>query len=344
MGELLTSVSDGVGRITLNRPEALNALNHGMILGIRDTLALWLDDAEVSLVVIDGAGDRGLSAGGDIRALHANAVSGRNDLSRHFWHDEYELCVTIAEYPKPIVSIMDGITMGGGVGVSAHAAIRIVTERSRVAMPETRIGFSPDVGGTFLLSRAPGELGTYLGLHGATMTGSDAIACGFADYYVPSDRLSHLYQALGERADPGSPAEVVLLFDETPPPSELEAQRVWIDRCYAPDTVAGIIELLGAESELAAGPAANELTRLSPLALTVTLAVVRHARSLGSLRDALEQEYRVSSWLAEQPDLVEGIRAQVIDKDRKPRWMPSTLAAVPSTVVEAALHHHPPRH
>ncbi len=344
MDELLTSVADGVGRITLNRPQALNAITHGMIRGIDDALARWLDDSEVSLVVIDGAGDRGLSAGGDIRALHANAVAGRNDLSRHFWHDEYELCAAIDEYPKPIVSIMDGITMGGGVGVSAHAAIRIVTERSRVAMPETRIGFSPDVGGTHLLARAPGELGTYLALNGATMTGSDAIACGFADYYVPSDRLPHLYQALGERADPGSPAEVVLLFDETPPPSELEARRVWIDRCYAPDTVAGIIELLGSESDLNAGDAADELTQLSPLALTVALAVVRNARSLTSLRDVLAQEYRVSAWLAEQPDLVEGIRAQVIDKDRKPRWTPSTVAAVPSTVVEAALHHHPPRH
>ena len=344
MDELLTSVSDSVGRITLNRPQALNAITHGMILGIRDTLAHWEHDSEVSLVVIDGAGDRGLSAGGDIRALHANAVAGRNDLSRHFWHDEYALCVTIAEYAKPVVSIMDGITMGGGVGVSAHAAIRIVTERSRVAMPETRIGFSPDVGGTRLLSRAPGELGTYLALNGATMTGADAVACGFADYYVPSDRLPHLIQALGERADPGSPAEVVLLFDETPPPSALSARRDWIDRCYAPDTVAGILERLGAESDRDATNAADELTTLSPLALTIALAAVRVARDLGSLREVLDQEYRVSAWLAEQPDLAEGIRAQVIDKDRKPRWMPSTLAAVPSTVVEAALHHHPPRH
>lgn len=344
MADLLTRVSDGVGRITLNRPEALNAINHDMVLGIRDTLARWETDSEVSIVVLDGAGDRGLSAGGDIRALHTNAITGRNDLSRRFWHDEYDLCATISEYPKSFVAIMDGITMGGGVGVSAHAGIRIVTERSRVAMPETRIGFSPDVGGTHLLARAPGELGTYLALNAATMTGSDALACGFADYYVPSDRLPHLVQALGERADPGSPAEVVLLFDETPPPSALEARRDWIDRSYSADTVAGILERLGSESDRDATHAADELTRLSPLALTIALGALRSARRLGSLRRVLDQDYRVSAWLAEQPDLIEGIRAQVIDKDKKPRWTPSTLAAVPATVVDAALHHHPPRH
>ncbi|MET1053390.1 MAG: enoyl-CoA hydratase/isomerase family protein [Mycetocola sp.] len=345
MDELLTSVSDSVGRITLNRPAALNAITHEMIRGIRDTLASWRTHSEVSLVILDGAGDRGLSAGGDIRALHANAIAGRNDLSRRFWRDEYALCATIAEYPKPIVSIMDGITMGGGVGVSAHAHIRIVTERSRVAMPETRIGFSPDAGGSYLLSRAPGELGSYLALNAATMTAADALACGFADYYVPSELLPHLYQALGERADPGSPAEVVLLFDETPPPSAIEAQRDWIDRCYSADTVSDILERLGAEPatpDVAA--AADELAELSPLGLTVALASVRAARQLGSLREVLDQEYRVSSWLAEQPDLVEGIRAQVIDKDRHPRWAPSTLAAVPPGVVDAALHHRPPRH
>ncbi|WP_411721539.1 enoyl-CoA hydratase/isomerase family protein [Mycetocola sp.] len=344
MGELLTSVADGVGRLTLNRPDALNAINHAMVLGIRNALARWRTDPEVSLVVLDGAGDRGLSAGGDIRALHANALAGRNDLTRHFWHDEYELCAIIDEYPKPFLSIMDGITMGGGVGASAHASIRIVTEKSRVAMPETRIGFSPDVGGTHLLARAPGELGTYLALNAATMTPSDALACGFADYYVPSERLPHLYQALGERADPGSPAEIILLFDETPPPSELVAHRDWIDRCYSAESVADIIERLGAESNRDARVAADALTRLSPLALTVALAAVRTARGLGTLRASLAQEYRVSSWLADQPDWAEGIRAQVIDKDRKPRWMPSTLAAVPANVADVALNHHPPRH
>ena len=345
MSDLLTSVGDGVGRITLNRPRVLNALTHEMISGIADALEGWRTDSEVAMVVIDGAGDRGLCAGGDIRGLHEHALSGRNDLSRHFWQDEYDLCAVIDEYPKPYISLMTGITMGGGVGVAAHGSIRIVTETSRVAMPETRIGFSPDVGGTWLLARAPGELGTYLALNGATMSGADAMACGFADYYVPADRLHHLLQAFGERADPGSPGEVVLLFDETPPPSELEQQREWIDRCYSGDSVAEILQRLRAEhGNDSAAAAASELESLSPMALTVALAAVRRARELGSLRDVLAQEYRTSAWLAEQPDLVEGIRAQVVDKDRAPKWTPSTLDAIPDSLAATALAHEPPRH
>ncbi|MFU8947200.1 enoyl-CoA hydratase/isomerase family protein [Mycetocola zhadangensis] len=344
MTDLITSVADGVGRITLNRPRAINALTHEMILGIADALERWRTDSEVAMVVIDGAGERGLCSGGDIRGLREHALEGRNDLSRRFWHDEYELCATIDEYPKPYISLMTGITMGGGVGVSAHGSIRIVTETSRVAMPETRIGFSPDVGGTWLLAQAPGELGTYLALSGATMNGADALACGFADYYVPADRLHHLLQAFGERADPGSPGEVVLLFDETPPPSELESQREWIDRCYSADSVTEIIERLRAETSAEAQAAADELDVLSPMALTVALAAVRRARELSSLRDALASEYRISSWLAEQPDLAEGIRAQVVDKDRAPKWVPSSLAAVPASLAESALSHEPPRH
>jgi enoyl-CoA hydratase len=344
VADLETSVADGVGRITLNRPRVLNALTHEMILGIRDALERWRTNSEVALVVIEGAGDRGLCAGGDIRGLREHALGGRNDLSRHFWQDEYELCATIAEYPKPYVALMTGITMGGGVGVSAHGSIRIVTETSRVAMPETRIGFSPDVGGTWLLSRAPGELGTYLALTGASMSGADAIACGFADYYVPADRLSHLVQALGERADPGSPGEVVLLFDETPPPSELEQERDWIDRCFSANSVPDILTRLRAEPGDAPATTVAELEALSPLALTVALAAVRRARELGSLREVLVQEFRTSAWLAEQPDLVEGIRAQVVDKDRAPKWIPSTLDAVPPALAEMALAHEPPRH
>lgn len=344
MDKLLTSVGDGIGHLTLNRPDALNVLDHAMVLGIRDALERWRTDPEVSLIVLDGAGEHGLSAGSDLRVLHTNAVTGRNDLSRRFWSDQNELCATLAEYPKPVVSIMDGSTLGCGVGISAHAGIRVVTERSRIAVPETRIGFSPDSGSTHLLSRAPGQVGTYLALNGATMTGPDAVACGFADYYVPADRLPHLYQALGERADPGSPAEIVLLFDETPPPSDLLARRIWIDRCYSGDSVADILERLGSEADRDARHAADQLTRYSPLALTVALAAVREARRLGSLRASLRLEYRVSSWLADQPDWAEGIRAEVLDQDGSPRWMPSTLAAVPAGVAAAALTSQPPKH
>lgn len=339
--EVLASVTDGVGRIRLNRPRALNALSYAMIGLISHHLEAWRDDSEVALVVLDGAGDRGFCAGGDIRALWENASAGSNADSRTFFREEYRLNAIIARYPKPVVAIMDGITMGGGIGLGGHASIRIVTERSKLAMPETRIGFSPDVGGTWLLGRAPGELGTHLGLNAATMTPADAIAAGFADYLVPSAALPHLVQALQERADPGSPPEIVLLFDETPGPSELEARREWIDACYSASTVAEIIDRLRARPEPEAARAADELETLSPTGLTATLAGIRSARAASSLEQALEGEYRTVAWLIDQPDLREGIRAQVVDKDRTPRWSPATLAEIDTDAVLAAIAQEP---
>ena len=320
--EILTKVGDGVGRMTLNRPHAINALSYDMIGLIVDALERWRGDSEVSTVLIDGAGDRGLCAGGDIRALWDNATGGRNADSRVFFRDEYRMNALIARYPKPVVALMTGVTMGGGIGVAGHASVRVVTESSRLAMPETRIGFAPDVGGTWLLARAPGRLGEYLGLNAATMSAADAIEAGFADVFVPEDRLPHLGHALAERADPGSPAEIVLLFDETPPASRLSSDREWIDACYSADTVVEITDRLRARSEDRAHAAADELDALSPTALAVTLAAVRAARASASLEEALETEYRTSAWLIGQPDLREGIRAQVIDKDRSPSWTP----------------------
>ncbi|GAA3867756.1 enoyl-CoA hydratase/isomerase family protein [Leifsonia kafniensis] len=336
-------VHDGIGHLTLNRPEALNALTHSMVLLLTEALTAWRDDPEVSLVVLDGAGDRGLCAGGDVRALYDNAVSGDTGASLAFLGDEYRLNAMIAEYPKPFVAIMDGVTMGGGIGLAGHAGIRVVTERSRLAMPETRIGFCPDVGGTWLLARAPGELGTYLALSSATMNGSDALALGFADYFVPSELLPHLIQAFAERADPGSPSEIVLLFDETPELSALAARRGWIDACFSADTVAEIIARLDdyaathASDEVRA--AADALVALSPTAVTVTLAALRQARELPGLRDALQLEYRACGWLLDQPDLREGIRAQIIDKDRSPRWNPARLDLLAPDLAAVALQH-----
>ncbi|WP_082513777.1 MULTISPECIES: enoyl-CoA hydratase/isomerase family protein [unclassified Leifsonia] len=335
--EVLTSVTDGVGRITLNRPRAINALSYAMVGIITASLEVWRSDPEVAMVVLDGAGDRGFCAGGDVRALWDNATAGSNADSRTFFRDEYRLNAMIARYPKPVVALMDGITMGGGIGLAGHASIRIVTERSTLAMPETRIGFSPDVGGTWLLGRAPGELGTHLGLTAATMGPADAIAAGFADYLVPSESLPHLMQALRERADPGSPPEIVLLFDETPGASELEAQRGWIDACYSAPTVADIIHRLRERPEPEAARAADDLSTLSPTGLTATLAGIRSARAASNLEQALESEYRAVAWLIEQPDLREGIRAQVVDKDRSPRWNPATIDDIDTDAVLAAI-------
>ncbi|MEU6008052.1 enoyl-CoA hydratase/isomerase family protein [Streptomyces sp. NPDC047453] len=317
--------TDGrAAHITLNRPKALNALTHEMVRRIDAALTAWEHDPAVETVVVTGAGERGLCAGGDIRAIHDDVRDGDGTASAAFWRDEYRLNARIARYPKPYVAVMEGIVMGGGVGVSAHGSVRIVTERSRIAMPETGIGFIPDVGGTHLLALAPGELGTHLALTGAQIGAGDAVLCGLADHYVPSAALPALIDDLA-----GTPVREVLARHARPlPQGELEGQREWIDPCCAAATVEDIVSRLFDHGEPAAKEAAETLLTRSPTAVKVTLAAVRRARRLGSLEPVLDQEYRVSCAALSSPDLVEGIRAQVIDKDRDPRWSPDTLAEV----------------
>ena len=310
--------------ITLNRPRALNALTHTMVRRIDEALTAWEADPAVETVVLTGAGERGLCAGGDIRAIHDDARHGDGSATRAFWRDEYRLNARIARYPKPYLAVMDGIVMGGGVGVSAHGGVRVVTERSQVAMPETGIGFVPDVGGTYLLARAPGELGTHLALTGARAGAADALLCGLADHCVPSASLRPLLDSLAELPVSEALARVV----RTAPRGVLEDQRAWIDSCYAADTVEEIVRRLLAHGDPAAKEAAETLLAKSPTALKVTLASLRRARALGPLEHVLDQEYRVSCAALGTPDLVEGIRAQVVDKDRRPRWSPNELAAV----------------
>ncbi|WP_158895192.1 enoyl-CoA hydratase/isomerase family protein [Amycolatopsis anabasis] len=329
MTDVLLTVHNGLGRITLNRPKALNALTHAMVREIAAALTAWAPDDRIRAVVLDGAGERGLCAGGDIRSIYADARSG-GTASLAFWADEYRLNARIDRYPKPYVALMDGLVMGGGVGVSAHGGPRVVTERSRIGMPEVGIGFVPDVGGTYLLSRAPGRLGTHVALTTAQLSGADAIHCGLADHFVPSDRLGALVAALG---DGGDPAEVVRSFAETPPDSALAAQADWIDACYAAPTVAEILERLADHGE-AAVAAAKEIAGKSPTALKVTLRALRSAAALPDLESVLAQEYRIAHACLRSPDLVEGIRAQIIDKDRNPRWSPPTLEAVGDDLVD----------
>lgn len=334
---VLVRTEGALGHLTLNRPRAINALDADMIGRLSSALEAWRDDSDVDIVLIDGAGDRGLCAGGDVRALYDQITAGQAEQTADFFRAEYALNLMIAQYPKPVVAIADGITMGGGIGLAGHAAIRIVTERSRLAMPETRIGFTPDVGGTYLLGRAPGRLGEYLGLTGGTMSAADAIYAGFADHYVPSHHLDELREALGKRADPTSPSELVLLFDETPEPSALQAERAWIDEVFSAATVGEIVQRLSAHAEVSATAAAATLAELSPTALAVTLDAVREARE-GDLRDALIGEYRRVMWFATQhPDLAEGIRAQLVDKDRSPKWRPATIAELTTDAGAAAV-------
>ncbi|MGW7099561.1 enoyl-CoA hydratase/isomerase family protein [Streptomyces sp. NPDC054838] len=326
----LFAIEGRTGVITLNRPRALNALTHPMVLRIAEALAAWEQEPAVTQVLIRGAGERGLCAGGDIRAIHDDAKAG-GSASTGFWRDEYRLNARIAAYPKPYVALMDGIVMGGGVGVSAHGGVRIVTERSRVAMPETGIGFVPDVGGTHLLAQAPGRLGTHLALTGAAVGAADALLCRLADHFVPAALLPRLTADLA-----GAPvAEVLPRYAGHPlPPGELAVHRGWIDHCYAADTVEEIVERLLAAGEPAAKEAAETMLAKSPTALKVTLEAVRRAPGLGTLEQVLAQEFRVSSHVLRTADLIEGIRAQVIDKDRTPRWRPATLPEVDRADVE----------
>ncbi|MGR4881156.1 enoyl-CoA hydratase/isomerase family protein [Streptomyces sp. LARHCF249] len=326
---VLFDIEGRTGVITLNRPKALNALTHPMVLRMAEALAAWEADPAVHQVLVRGAGERGLCAGGDIRAIHDDARAGTT-ASAEFWRDEYRLNARIARYPKPYVALMDGIVMGGGVGVSAHGGVRVVTERSRVAMPETGIGFVPDIGGTWLLGRAPGRLGTHLALTGAAVGAADALLCGLADHFVPAARLPELTAALA--ADPVH--EVLPRYAATPAPGELADRRAWIDHCYAADTVEEIVERLLADGDPAAKEAAETVLAKSPTALKVTLAALHRAAALGSLEEVLVQEFRVSCNALASPDLVEGIRAQVVDKDRTPRWSPPALADVTGADVE----------
>lgn len=339
---VLVRKEGALGRLTLNRPEAINALDLGMIQQLTDALRAWVADTDVQIVLIDGEGERGMCAGGDVRALRTQIVEGCAEETAAFFRAEYALNALIAEYPKPVVTLADGITMGGGIGLSGHASIRIVTERSKLAMPETRIGFTPDVGGTWLLGRAPGRFGEYFALTGASMTGADAVYLGFADHVVPSDRLDALREALAYRADPTGPSEIVLLFDETPEPSPLPAAREWIDEAFSAPTVGEIVERLRAQGTTDAAAVADLLGGLAPTGLTVTLDAVREARDLPGLRAALEGEYRRVMWFVTQhPDLVEGIRAQLVDKDRDPHWQPATLAELEPDAGAPARAHRP---
>ena len=328
--EILARVDGGVGFLTLNRPKALNSLTHTMVTALDTTLTAWSDDDTVRAVVVHGAGERGLCAGGDVVAIYHSAKAGGAD-ARQFWFDEYRLNARIGRYPKPYVAYMDGIVMGGGVGVSAHGNVRVVTDTSKIAMPEVGIGFIPDVGGTFLLSRAPGNLGLHAALTGGPFSGADAIALGFADHYVAHDDLAAFTTTL---VTDGVDAALRDHAQE-PPPSTLLAQREWIDDCYAGDTVTDIVAALRSHGEGPANDAADLIATRSPVALAVTLAAVRRADALDTLEDVLVQEYLVSCASLRSHDLVEGIRAQLVDKDRNPTWSPASLDAVADGDVDA---------
>ncbi|MDQ2846613.1 MAG: enoyl-CoA hydratase/isomerase family protein [Actinomycetota bacterium] len=321
--ELIANIEGRLGHLTLNRPSRINALSVELIEELNNRLAVWAADDAVELVVVDGAGSRGLCAGGDIKALYAGIVSG--DGPGNFFTGEYAMNAAIAHYPKPFVAIMNGVTMGGGLGISGHGAVRIVTETTQVAMPETAIGLFPDVGALFLLARCPGELGTHLALTGARLDGAQAIGAGLADRYLPSDQVPALIEQL--QAGASSLDDIQWRAVPAPHPTSPDIAAEWIDACYHGDRIEDILSRLDARSEPAATGAAATIRAMSPTSVKVTLAALRRAATM-TVDQVLAQDLSLMQHFLAHADLREGIRAQVIDKDRNPQWNPATLDAV----------------
>jgi len=312
------------GRITLTRPKALNALSYEMCLEIERALDAWRDDDAVSLVLIDADGDKAFCAGGDVQQLYETARAGDYAFARRFWADEYRLNAKIAEYPKPYVALMQGFVMGGGVGISCHGSHRIVCDSTRIAMPECSIGLVPDVGGSLLLARAPGRLGEYLGTTGTRMGPGDAIHCGFADSYVPQADWGKLTAELVETGD----ADLIARHASRPPDADLRALSPKIDTHFGADTLRSITASLQDEDDGFARDTLGAMQRNSPLSMACAIEMIRTLRDERSgIRRALGLEYRFTYRSMDQGDFLEGVRAAIIDKDRKPAWQhdPDTL-------------------
>ncbi len=335
--EVLTGRSGTLGLISLNRPRIINSLSLGMVRAIDAALDDFERDPTIAAVMVTGEGERGFCAGGDIKMLYEGGKAGSPEPAT-FWREEYRLNARIGSYPKPYVVLIEGITMGGGVGLSGHASHRIATETARLAMPETGIGFFPDVGATWLLSQAPGELGTYMGLTGEPVAATDAIAAGFADWLVETSRVSEIAEALASLPATAGHNDVAAVIAEAASPATALAfaeHRNLIDRCFAFDTIEEILDALSAETgEFATKARATMLTR-SPTSLKVTLALLRKGRSSPDLETCLEREFAATDQILRTPDFYEGIRAAIIDKDRNPRWSPARLEDVTPASIEA---------
>jgi enoyl-CoA hydratase len=331
MTDVVTCIEGRAGRITLNRPAALNALTWDMVGAITRALDEWEDNPAVALVMIDATGERAFCAGGDIAEMYARARARDFAYGRRFWADEYRMNARIGEYGKPVVSFLQGFTMGGGVGVGCHARLRIVGDGSRIAMPECSIGLVPDVGGSWLLARAPGRLGTYLGLTGARMGPGDAIHAGFADLYLPEPTWDDAKSTLMTSGD------LRALAGMSAPAPVLGAHQGLIDHAFAAPDLAGAQARLASDGSDFARATLDQMARNAPLSMATTLAMLRNLGTGASLRDALIQENRVTWRAMALPDFVEGIRAAIIDKDRNPTWAHASADTVTQDEIAALL-------
>ncbi|MEM9349438.1 MAG: enoyl-CoA hydratase/isomerase family protein [Pseudomonadota bacterium] len=314
MPDLLTATEGRAGRITLNRPKALNALTHQMCLDIEATLDAWANDPAIELILIDASGDRAFCAGGDIAKMYETGMAGDYSYGRQFWQDEYRLNAKIAHYSKPIVSFLQGFTMGGGVGIGCHASHRIVGETSQIAMPEVSIGLVPDVGGSLLLAHAPGQLGAYLGVTAARMDAGNAIYAGFADHFIPEESWPALKSTLAERG-------VEALASHPAPAPSLANDADSLKDIFATSNLPEVAERAQGTD------IAKRLARHSPLAMACALKIIERLTDTRDITEALNLEYRFTARSMEHGDFLEGIRAQIIDKDKNPAWRhdPHTL-------------------
>jgi enoyl-CoA hydratase len=318
------------GRLTLNRPKALNALDLEMIRGIATALDAWRDDPAVRLVVLDGAGGRAFCAGGDVRWVRDRALAGDRDAVAAFFTEEYAVNLGIARFGKPFVSLIDGVCMGGGIGLAVHGRPRIVTEHALLAMPETAIALFPDVGTSFVLPRLPGALGAWIALTGARLTGADAVHAGLADAFVSRDRLPSLRAALA-----AGDAAVVAQYAATPPEASFAPYRAAIDRCFAAASVPGILEALHREGGDWAQAQIAVLRRMSPTSLCVSLELIRRGAA-ATLDECLAMELKLTRHVVhDHPDFQEGVRSVLVDKDGAPRWRPASLEAVDPAAIAA---------
>lgn len=345
--EIRFTAESGLATVELTRPKALNALTLEMIRELHPRLDAWEHDESIKAVVIKGEGEKAFCAGGDVRAVYRSIVDdlggkGPSELSKTFFLEEYRLNHTIHAFSKPYVAILDGVTMGGGVGLSVHGSHRIATERLMFAMPETAIGLFPDVGGGWFLPRLPGEMGLYLALTGARLDAAGAVALGIATHYVPSARLEGFEAALATTVDSSNNGRVAVndvlqRFAEPPQADPTADYRALVDRCFAADSVEGILDALdreAADGSAFAGETAATLRHKCPTSLKISFEQIRRGRGMSSLAEVLTMEYRLSQHCMEGSEFFEGIRAVLVDKDHAPKWRPDTLAGVTKELVD----------
>ena len=328
--EEMHGVDGHVGIITLNRPEVLNSLNAAMIAAMYPQLKVWADAAAIKAVIIRAAPGRAFCAGGDLRLTHQR-YHAKDPALPHFFRDEYQLNRLIHHYPKPYIALLDGITMGGGVGISIHGSHRVATERLLFAMPETGIGFFPDVGGTYFLPRLSGRMGYYLGLTGARLSSDDCVSLTLAQYKVTPSDLPALIEKIAATSLKGDAkaivSHIIAAFKVAIPPSALLEQQTEIDRCFSFNTMEEVVAALSTATGPACLAAMGALQKKSPTSLKVTLAALHQGAAL-DFDACMHQEYRLACHFTEGHDFIEGIRAVIIDKDQQPKWRPDTLAGV----------------